>query len=224
MSTINPPILTELRRMQSAIPRTATVIAVHGVDEGHASNRREVLVAYRAGVAFDLQPTGSRQKLRAKGSAWLTSERMIFVSDSGSSTSLEGLDIPLHCVRDPSFRQPIFGSNNLSGKVVPSDEQPSGATAGEWHLYFRHGGFGTFVPVFYAAVKRARRAHMVVASASVMDSAFVTASAFEGSDQEWANLAASEIVQAIPLDASDQTSIMRPAGSRAPTATPVYDV
>ena len=69
---------------------------------------------------------------------------------------LHAFELPLAYLRGDKFNQPIFGCNNLSGECWPAVE--GGGPAGgmpphKFALYFKEGGVGTFLPLYF---RRAR--------------------------------------------------------------------
>ena len=82
-------------------------------------------------------------------------QRLVFVSTKGpdAESGLQAFELPLAYIAEESFNQPIFGANNLRGKCALV-EGGSGGGAGSAHsvefaLYFKDGGCGTFIPIFY---------------------------------------------------------------------------
>jgi hypothetical protein len=103
----------------------------------------------------------ARPRWSAKGSVFLSNVRLVFLADAPDASGLAGFDLPLVYITGDKLNQPIFGCNNLSGRVWPAAE--GGGPAGslpphDWKVSFRNGGVGTFYPLFYALVQRARRA------------------------------------------------------------------
>ncbi len=76
-------------------------------------------------------------------------------------TGLVGFDIPLvYICPGDKLNQPIFGCNNLAGRVWPAVD--GGGPAGglpphDWKVLFKNGGIGTLWPLYYALTQRARR-------------------------------------------------------------------
>ncbi|KAH6908093.1 hypothetical protein BKA70DRAFT_1280666 [Coprinopsis sp. MPI-PUGE-AT-0042] len=64
--------------------------------------------------------TPSFQKMKATGRAWLTDQRLIYVTEPGSS--FESLSVPLHAILSTGFHQPTFGSNYLTFELKPSPD------------------------------------------------------------------------------------------------------
>ncbi|CAM9504077.1 unnamed protein product [Hapterophycus canaliculatus] len=217
MASLNPPIAEDLSQL--ALPRHAVIVGFSGGPGG-----REVLLARRDGMHLDLTvPTVGR--FRATGDAYLTTERVVFCASKPHKSQnagmlFKGFDIPLHMLSDEMFEQPIlFGANNLSGmvqtNVAYAGDTPAGIHAtgtpvinSSWRLSFRNGGFGTFLRAFYASLQRRRTFNPAV-----------TAVAFAGSDDEWASLQATEVVQAVALDPTDGTVLLAPTPVQA-TAPP----
>lgn len=190
------------------------------------ANGREVLMARRVGMHLDVSvPTVGR--FRSMGDVFLTSDRLVFCASQPhkmqNGMMFKGFDIPLHMISGEKFEQPIlFGANNLSGLVETNiayaghitETSTYHATAtpvinSTWRLSFRSGGFGTFLRAFYVALGRRRLVNPAV-----------SAVAFGGSDEEWASLQATQVIQAVAVDPTDDTVLLSAAPVRA-TAPPV---
>jgi hypothetical protein len=63
--------------------------------------------------------------------------------------------VPLALLTHESFNQPIFGCNNLSGATTPLAGGGLSGTANFW-LYFKSGGVGTFLPLFFGLLEDTR--------------------------------------------------------------------
>ena len=76
-----------------------------------------------------------------------------------NSAALAGqaLDIPMAKLTEERFNQPWFGSNNLSGVVHPLSQESNLVAPMPFSLYFRDGGVGTFLPLFFATIDKIRR-------------------------------------------------------------------
>lgn len=74
--------------------------------------------------------------------------RLVFVADEpDASSGLQAFELPLAYISQEDFKQPLFGSNTLSGSCAMVDG--GGCEAIQWTLYFKEGGFGTFTPFFF---------------------------------------------------------------------------
>ncbi|CAM9236832.1 unnamed protein product [Pylaiella littoralis] len=224
MASLNPPIVDDLSHL--ALPRHAVVLGFSSAPGG-----REVLLGRRGGMHLDLSvPTVGR--FRATGVAFLTTDRIVFCASQphGSQNGMpfKGFDIPLEALSGEKFEQPIlFGANNLSGLVETNvayagslSESPAAVgfhgTASPiinstWRLSFRNGGFGTFLRVFFAALERRRLVNPAVPVV-----------AFAGTDDQWASLQATEVVQAVALDPTDGTVLLTPAPVQATAPARLY--
>lgn len=113
----------------------------------------EVYCLSRAHMTFTLEGPGM-PKLKADGRVYLTTVRMCFVPDL-STPAFCAFDIPLQGLSEEEFKQPIFGANYLTGKVapVPGRGLPSLAT---FKLTFNHGGFSTFLRLFFGVMEHYR--------------------------------------------------------------------
>lgn len=88
-----------------------------------------------------------------RGILYLTSLRLVFVANLADASGLKAFELPLSYLRRVKFNQPIFGANNLAGECWPA--QPGGGPAGslpphKFALYFKEGGVGTFLPLYYS--------------------------------------------------------------------------
>ena len=95
-----------------------------------------------------------RDKFKGKGTTYLTTVRIVFVCDK-PTPQFQSFDIPLAHLYNEAFKQPIFGANNIYGKVEPLFGLiPQDA---EFHIYFMEGGCHTFLPLFYGTVDEIRK-------------------------------------------------------------------
>eukprot|EP00887_Chlorella_sp_A99_P002137 scaffold21.g2137.t1 len=113
----------------------------------------ELIGLSRPGI--DLSLTGVRTrsgKWTARGTAFLTNMRLVFVAKKlDPESNLQAFELPLAYITQENFNQPIFGANNLVGKCYLV-ESGVGGEAVDWTLYFKEGGCGTFIPLFYRDV------------------------------------------------------------------------
>lgn len=139
----------------------------------------EVMVLMRQGIEFhvDHLPSLGGGKWAAKGTLYMSSVRMVFVASrptpapSGAATPLHAFDMPLLYISGEKFNQPIFGCNNISGRVLPVQGSPEAAPSGpsvqlphNFTIYFMEGGVGTFLPVFGNLLRGLRAANPAAAS------------------------------------------------------------
>ncbi len=104
-----------------------------------ASNINETFILVRKYIKVDAELQGFG-KLRGCGSLFLTSQRLVFIAESDQSRAdFISLEVYLHEVTSPHFRQPIFGCNYLDLKT----------SVGSIYFYFYSGGAGTFLPAFF---------------------------------------------------------------------------
>lgn len=122
----------------------------------------ESFVLRRPGCGFEVDGVRTRSgKWATVGSIYLSNVRMVFLADKPDASGLAGFDIPLVYITSDKLNQPIFGCNNLSGRVWPAVEGggPAGGMAPhDFKVLFKSGGIGTLWPLYYALTQRARRA------------------------------------------------------------------
>lgn len=99
------------------------------------------------------------QKVTPTGTLFLSSVRMVFVADQPSQSFI-ALDIPLVYLRSEKFNQPIFGANNLTGMVFSVADGGASSESPPWEFtfYFKEGGCGTFLPLFFRILEAMRSA------------------------------------------------------------------
>jgi hypothetical protein len=107
-------------------------------------------------------PTQSRGggNYKGKGRVFMSNYRLVFTPQKPDPRSqLQSFEIPLSCVHNYSFQQPVLGANRLSGKVyeISGGAVQRGSSSISWIIYFNNGGFGTFVPLFYQLATYAAR-------------------------------------------------------------------
>ena len=125
----------------------------------------EAIVLSRKGVMLHVDGLGERGTAKwngATGTVYLSQVRLVFVADKpdASGSGLRAFDFPLAYLRTERFNQPIFGSNNVSFNCFscapdggPMGARPPHAVV----LYFREGGVGTFLPLFFQFTEQARQ-------------------------------------------------------------------
>jgi hypothetical protein len=123
----------------------------------------EFICAARDGVRFEVTglgdpngPSGSRLAF-GSGCAYLTNYRLVFVADAPTAAA-SAVELPLLFIEGERVAQPIFACNNLAGDCRPVGAPANTTTRARWRLDFKNGGFGTFVPLYYAAVAYIRTA------------------------------------------------------------------
>jgi hypothetical protein len=99
------------------------------------------------------------------------------------------------------FSQPLIGANNLSG-IVQSDAavdltDTADIVWASWSMYFRSGGFGTFLQVFYRALEKSRESS--VTATIPLDTV--------DADTNWTASYWATVVQAVAIDPTDGTAI-----------------
>ncbi|KAG6597720.1 SPAC29B12.11c [Cucurbita argyrosperma subsp. argyrosperma] len=121
----------------------------------------ELFVLARDGVEFviDKIPGANTDRVKAKGTIYLSNVRMVFVS-SKPDPWFTAFDMPLLFVHDEKFNQPIFFCNNISGlvePVVPDDQHRALYSTHSFKILFKEGGCGTFVPLFFNLLSSVRQ-------------------------------------------------------------------
>ena len=120
-----------------------------------AQIRGEHFLLQRTGISCEINVPGL-PTLKGTGQLILTTLRMVFVVSKkvslGDGMFFEAFDLPLTTLSEDKFNQPIFGANNLTGKVEPivGGGLPGPAT---FKLIFKEGGCGTFLH-FYLRARR----------------------------------------------------------------------
>ena len=114
----------------------------------------EFFVLARSGISFSAK-SGST-KLEASGTLYLSTLRMVVVSDDARRAGFHGFDMPLATLYDESFNQPIFWANNLTGASPPLEGSSFSADI-KWTIYFNNGGVGTFLPFFFRLLQEMRQ-------------------------------------------------------------------
>lgn len=126
----------------------------------------EIIVLRRKGLEIGLDGFGQegQNRWKAKGFLYLSNVRMVFVAKHArleNTTGLQAFDIPLVYIHRDEFKQPIFGCNHLSGHVWQAAEGggPRGSLPPvSFKLYFTEGGVGTFLPLYFDLLNRAKTA------------------------------------------------------------------
>lgn len=111
----------------------------------------ETFILKRDGISFSgVVPSGG--KLSGKGMFFLSSSRIVFVASTGSNRpDFKSFEIPFRMIESSKFKQPIFSANYLETFVRPSAAAAGALSGGttKANLYFKNGGCGTFLPLFY---------------------------------------------------------------------------
>ncbi|DBA76760.1 hypothetical protein WJX79_004284 [Trebouxia sp. C0005] len=121
----------------------------------------EVIALQREGIDFSINGLRHQSgKWSTRGVLYLTNLRLVFVAKQADTVSgLVAFELPLAYIRKDKFNQPIFACNNLSGECWPA--APGGGPQGSlpphvFSLYFKEGGVGTFLPLYFRFVDIAR--------------------------------------------------------------------
>lgn len=92
---------------------------------------------------------GSLRKQTLKNARlFVTTLRLCVVAPAATASGLQSMDMPLQCISEESFKQPIFGANSLVGRVAPVPGRGLDTPA-SFQLYFYKGGCGTFLRILF---------------------------------------------------------------------------
>ena len=118
----------------------------------------EALAASRPGISCAIDVEGL-PTLAAAGTLYLTTLRLVFVAHSPKTlscgTCFSSFAFPLEGLTEEKFNQPVFGCNNISGTVQPLEGSVIGSPV-SFKLYFKQGGAGTFLRIFFGALRQCR--------------------------------------------------------------------
>ncbi|VDB89992.1 unnamed protein product [Peniophora sp. CBMAI 1063] len=135
------------------LPRESTVLTI---DSG-AELTVSIPDAPPSGTA-SAGGSGGSKKLKEEGRAYLTDQRLVFVSKNLSTTApLQSLSIPLTSILATKFEQPMLGANYLSIDVRPS---PEGGLSDGTRLELRSKGGPLFQFVSVLEKTRERAIYM----------------------------------------------------------------
>jgi hypothetical protein len=89
----------------------------------------EQIILARPGVELVIEGSADvGGRWRAKGTAFLTNMRMVFVADNANHAALRAYELPLAYLSDYSFKQPILRCNHLRGgrrsRGAPTPTEP----------------------------------------------------------------------------------------------------
>lgn len=107
-------------------------------------------------------PRQSKATCKAKGLLHLTNIRLLFIATKPTASPVPGgpefasFDIPLRGIVDVKFNQPIFGANNLQGKVTPVSCLEASAPV-EWKAAFIAGGTTVLIPTLLRLMDQLHR-------------------------------------------------------------------
>mmetsp|Transcript_162704 Transcript_162704/g.312419 ORF Transcript_162704/g.312419 Transcript_162704/m.312419 type:complete len:202 (-) Transcript_162704:168-773(-) len=105
----------------------------------------------RDGISFTGKLPGGGS-LSGKGMFFMSSSRIVFLANKKSSRpDFKSFEIPFKMIEKSQFKQPIFSANYLHTAVRPAsaDAGPLAGGTTTANLYFKNGGCGTFLPLFY---------------------------------------------------------------------------
>jgi len=161
----------------------------------------EMFVLARSGINFSAKLGGSKSE--ANGTLFLSTLRMVFVTDRPTDNGLNNFDIPLATLEQESFNQPIFFANNMTGCSPPLDGSDG---VYKWCISFKNGGVGTFLPFFFRLLQE-MRTRMQALSANPQGAA-------AGEERPAVPTATAEgLVQAAFVDPSDPTTFYLPSSA-----------
>ncbi|EKU21709.1 arabinogalactan protein [Nannochloropsis gaditana CCMP526] len=109
-----------------------------------------------------LPPRQSKATCKAKGRLHLTNIRLLFIATKPTASPVPGgpefasFDVPLRGIVDVKFNQPIFGANNLQGKVTPVSCLEASAPV-EWKAAFIAGGTTVLIPTLLRLMDQLHR-------------------------------------------------------------------
>ncbi|KAM0051149.1 putative WW domain-binding protein [Helianthus debilis subsp. tardiflorus] len=121
----------------------------------------EMFVLIRDGIEFEINNIHGANggTVKAKGRVFLSNVRIVLVADKPTQI-FTAFDMPLLYVHDEKFHQPVFHCNNISGcvePVLPYDQNRAMYPSHSFKILFKHGGCGTFVPLFFNLIKLVRQ-------------------------------------------------------------------
>jgi len=123
----------------------------------------ELFLIRRDRIQFSVKSNGKSIHFKAKGSLYLTTESLFFVAAAPKTQRgclFQSFRIPLTKMIKEKFNQPIFGANNLTGKVIPVGDQnlmnQLGLSEFKFCFTFNEGGCGTFLPIFFRLMATVR--------------------------------------------------------------------
>ncbi|KAL0248711.1 hypothetical protein GEMRC1_003945 [Eukaryota sp. GEM-RC1] len=88
---------------------------------------------------------------KCRGSIYLTTQRL-YLDVVTIGSEIRSVIVPLACLSNEAFQQPIFGANNLTGVALLNDHLTL-----KFKASFVRGGSGLFMPKFFRALAAARR-------------------------------------------------------------------
>eukprot|EP00884_Botryococcus_braunii_P021645 jgi/Botrbrau1/8164/Bobra.357_2s0010.1 len=140
----------------------------------------EVFALARGGIQFVVNEIRSAKgKWDTTGVLYLSNMRLVFVAKKmDNATGLVAFALPLAYLRNDNFNQPIFGCNNLSGECWPAVD--GGGPAGtlpphRFKIYFKEGGVGTFLPLYFrfvAYIREIQKRQAMAPTGSAADAAY----------------------------------------------------
>lgn len=105
----------------------------------------EYILLERPGMDIEIKMEG-RSTISGKGRVYLTTSRMVFVSEKYLTDKFKSFDMPIAFLIKPKFEQPVFGANYLQFTVKPlSHTLPFDAHV---KLWFSKGGCERFLKIY----------------------------------------------------------------------------
>mmetsp|Transcript_8890 Transcript_8890/g.14765 ORF Transcript_8890/g.14765 Transcript_8890/m.14765 type:complete len:203 (+) Transcript_8890:624-1232(+) len=145
----------------------------------------EYFLVQREGVSVEISCEGLPKLKASSGVLYLTTLRVVYVPvpakplDHG--TEFRSFEFSLDKVEDEKFNQPIFGANNLSGNLKPTPGMGLTVDA-KFKLYFKNGGAGTLLPIFFRALVDARRGNAHAIAEAVLAGSFAATALIDPND------------------------------------------
>ncbi|KAI5081896.1 hypothetical protein GOP47_0001639 [Adiantum capillus-veneris] len=121
----------------------------------------EIFLLRRDNVIFEVDkiPSVRGGQVSAKGTVFVSNVRVVYVTYKPVD-GFYAFDMPLLYIHEEKFNQPIFGANNITGKVypvIPDGEHSALYSPHSFKIIFKEGGCGTFVPLFFNLLKFLRQ-------------------------------------------------------------------
>mmetsp|Transcript_23304 Transcript_23304/g.38980 ORF Transcript_23304/g.38980 Transcript_23304/m.38980 type:complete len:215 (-) Transcript_23304:128-772(-) len=117
----------------------------------------EVFILSRDGMELEFELSSTGTTVNCRGVLFLSNVRMVFIADKPTA-DFTALDMPLAYLRSEKINQPIFWCNNLTANVFSVESGGPTGDAPPWPVkfYFKEGGLGTFIPLFFDTLQVVR--------------------------------------------------------------------
>ncbi|GBG28990.1 Postacrosomal sheath WW domain-binding protein [Hondaea fermentalgiana] len=166
----------------------------------------EFFLVQREGVSVEIACDGLPKLKASSGILYLTTLRIVFVAtppkalDHGAE--FKSFEFSLSKIEDEKFNQPIFGANNLGGTLHPT--QGMGLTVdARFKLFFKQGGAGTLLPLFFRALLDARRGGAQSIAEAIQAGRFASMAVADPSDPSVVYLTQPDIPVATEVSADE---------------------